>query len=367
MAASAGSGLRFAVIGVDHAHIHGQMRLMLDAGAACAGYAPFDPLSDGSSREAAAFLDAWSGLPVHADHRPLLDDPTVHLVLSSIRPARRPQVAEAVLDAGKDLMLDKPLAVSTADLDTIVDLQRRSGRIVAVDFSERVENPAMVRAGELVRAGAIGRVVQTIGLGPHSLRKAERPDWFFRRADYGGIIIDIGSHQIDHILHFTGAADAEIVSSAVAIYANPDRPELEDFGEVQLITGTGHGFFRVDWMTPAGLCAWGDGRFFVLGDEGTVEVRKVVDPAGRPGGNHLILVTGAETRYVDCSDVRPAYGEALCRDIRDRTETAMRQDHVFAVSRLALDAQRRARRLGHLDRTEGGGTPAGRPLHAQGA
>ncbi len=366
MSAKPGAGIRFAVIGVDHAHIHGQMRLMLDAGAECAGYAAFDPATDGVSAEAAAFREAWSGITVHADARALLADTTIALVVCSIRPACRAGLAAAVLGAGKDLMLDKPLAVSTTDLEAIVRLQRQTGRIVSVDYSERLECAAMVKADALVRDGAVGRVIQTIGMGPHLIRKAARPDWFFRRADYGGIIVDIGSHQIDHMLHFTGVRDAEILSATVANYANPDQPELEDFGEVQLLAGDRHGFFRVDWMTPAGLGTWGDGRFFILGDAGTIEVRKVVDPAGRPGGDHLILVTGSDTRYVDCSDVRPVYGEQLCRDVRDRTETAMSQDHVFQVSRLALQAQAQARRLGHLQQAF---VPAGRtdqPVRATG-
>ena len=321
---------------------------MLDAGAECAGYAAFDPATDGRSAEAAAFRNAWPDIPVHADARRLLDDPTIQLVVSSVRPARRADLAAAVLEAGKDLMLDKPLAVSMGDLDTIVRLQRQTGRIVTVDFSERLESAAMVKADALVRDGAIGRVIQTIGMGPHLIRKDARPDWFFRRAGYGGIIVDIGSHQIDHMLHFTGAGDAQVLSATVANYANPDQTELEDFGEAHLLAGNRHGYFRVDWMTPAGLGAWGDGRFFILGDAGTIEVRKVVDPAGRPGGNHLFLVTGSDTRHVDCSGIRPVYGEQLCRDIRDRTETAMSQDHVFTVSRLALQAQAQARRLGHL-------------------
>ena len=367
MTAKAGAGIRFAVIGVDHAHIHGQMRLMLDAGAECAGYAAFDPAADGQSAEAAAFREARSGIPVHADARRLLDDPTIDLVLSTVRPARRADLAAAVLGAGKDLMLDKPLAVDMADLDAIMRLQRETGRIVAVDFSERVECAAMVKAAALVRDGAIGRVIQTIGMGPHLIRKDARPDWFFRRAEYGGIIVDIGSHQIDHMLHFTGADDAEVLSATVANYANPDEPELEDFGEVQLLAGDRHGYFRVDWMTPAGLGAWGDGRFFILGDAGTIEVRKVVDPAGRPGGDHLILVTGNDTRYVDCGDIRPVYGEQLCRDVRDRTETAMSQEHVFRVSRLALQAQAQARRLGHLQPAFAPAGHAAPPVRATGA
>jgi predicted dehydrogenase len=203
----------------------------------------------------------------------------------------------------------------------------------------------MTRATELVEAGAIGRVVQTIGLGPHRLNRHLRPDWFFRRADTGGILIDLASHQIDQFLHFTGSNDAEIVASAVANYANPDDPELEDFGEILLRSNRGSGYVRIDWYTPDGLPTWGDGRCTILGTEGYIELRKYVDIAGREGTDHLFLVDDKETRYIDCRDAPLPYYERLIADVFERTESAMAQAHCFKVCELALEAQARAERL----------------------
>ena len=136
-----------------------------------------------------------------------------------------------------------------------------------------------------------------------------------------------------------------MVASTVANRANPDDPELEDYGEVLLRTARSTGFFRVDWYTPDGLATWGDGRLTVLGTEGFLEVRKYVDIAGAPGTDHLFLVDGSGTRRIDCAGAPLPYYEALVRDVRARTETAMSQRHCFKVMELALRAQVQARRL----------------------
>ncbi len=246
---------------------------------------------------------------------------------------------------GKDVMVDKPGVITAAQLDAVKRAQAQSGKKWSVNFSERFEVKAMTRAAELVQAGALGRVVQTIGLGPHRLNRHLRPAWFFERAQGGGILADIASHQIDQFLHFTGSHDAEIVASAVANYANPETPEFEDFGEILLRSEQASGYIRVDWYTPDGLSTWGDGRCTILGTLGYIELRKYVDIAGRAGTDHLFLVTNEDTRHLDCGDAPLPYYERLIADIFERTETAMSQAHCFKVCELALAAQAKAIRL----------------------
>jgi predicted dehydrogenase len=260
-------------------------------------------------------------------------------------PGERANIAIAAMRHGKDVMVDKPGVISQAQLAEVQRVQRDTGRIYSIDFSERFEVRAVTRAAELIQAGALGRVVQTAGFGPHRLNRATRPDWFFERAHTGGILTDIASHQIDQFLFFTGSSDAEVVASAVANHANPDVPEFEDFGEILLRSSQGSGYIRVDWYTPDGLANWGDGRLLILGTEGYIELRKYVDIAGRDGTDHLFLVNNQETRYVDCSDAPLPYYQRLRNDIFDRTETAMPQAHCFKVCELALKAQALAKRL----------------------
>jgi predicted dehydrogenase len=172
-----------------------------------------------------------------------------------------------------------------------------------------------------------------------------RPAWFFERERYGGILCDIGSHQFDQFLFFTGSTKAEVIASQVGNVHHPQYPGLEDFGDVMLRGNGGAGYIRVDWFTPDGLNTWGDGRLTVLGTDGYIEIRKNIDIAGRPGGSHLFLVSQKETRYLDCSKEPLPYGDQLVNDVLNRTETAMSQEHCFLATELALKAQRQAQRI----------------------
>jgi predicted dehydrogenase len=188
--------------------------------------------------------------------------------------------------------------------------------------------------------------VQTVGLGPHRENRHTRAAWFYDKRRYGGILADIASHQIDQFLMFTGASDARITLARAGNVAHPDDPLFEDFGEVALAAGKASGYIRVDWFTADGLPTWGDGRLFIVGTRGTIELRKYVDIAGRPGKDHLFLVDGQGTRHLDCSDAPLPYYRNLHHDIVHRTETAMTHAHCYKVCELALTAQARAERVG---------------------
>lgn len=334
--------IRFAVIGVNHNHIFGQVNLMLRAGAEFVSY--FAPEPELAEAFGAAFPQAGRA----RSEAEILEDRSVQLVLTSGVPADRALLGIRVMRHGKDFMSDKPGFTTLEQLAEVRKVQAETGRIYSICFSERFEVPAVVKAGELAKAGAIGKVVQTIGMGPHRISPATRPDWFFKKARYGGIITDIASHQMDQFLYFTGSTEAEVVASQVANYKFPEYPELEDFGDVLLRGNGGTGYVRVDWYTPDGLGVWGDGRLTILGTEGYIELRKYIDIAGKPGGSHLFLVDQKETRYIDCSEMDMPYGSQLVDDILNRTETAMPQAHAFLASELALKAEALARRLGYL-------------------
>jgi predicted dehydrogenase len=336
--------IRFAVVGVNHAHIYGQTRLLLNAGAELVSYYGAEP------ELAAAFGQAFPQARLAAGEGAILADERIQLVVSAAIPSERAPLGVRVMQHGKDYMSDKPGFTTLAQLAEVRRVQAETGRIYSICYSERFEVGAAVRAGELVQAGAIGKVVQTVGLGPHRIHPPERPAWFYERAKYGGILADIASHQVDQFLYYTGSTRAEVVSSQVANYRHPQHPGLEDFGEMLLRGDGGSGYIRVDWYTPQGLGVWGDGRMTILGTEGYIELRKYIDIAGRAGGDHLFLVDQEGTHYMDCSQVRRPYGRQLIADILDRTETAMPQAHCLRVSELALQAEAQAVRLGYLPR-----------------
>jgi predicted dehydrogenase len=275
----------------------------------------------------------------------IYEDPAIQLIASAAIPDERALIGIAAMRHGKDFMSDKPGFTSLEQLDNARRVQKETGRIYSICFSERFESRATVKAGDLVKAGAIGRVIQTVGLGPHRLNSPSRPLWFFQRKHYGGILTDLASHQVDQFLFFTDSTTAEISASHVANFHHPQHPELEDFGEILLTSGGASGYIRVDWFTPNGLPTWGDGRLILLGTEGYIEIRKYVDLDGRQGGDHLFLVDQKGIQVFDCSQVELPYGLQLVNDVIERTETAMSQEHCFMASEIVMQAQRSARRL----------------------
>lgn len=335
--------IRFAAIGLDHRHIYDLTAQLRAAGAECAGHCP----ETSDPRVLAGFRERFPDVPA-VDRAQLMEDPSISLVACAAIPRDRAGIAIAAMRRGKDVIVDKPGILTEADLDAVRRTVAETGRIFSICFSERLLTPASEVALQLVRQGRIGRVLQLVGLGPHRMNRAIRPAWFFDPDAAGGILADIATHQIDQFLTLTGATDAEIVACAIANLATPEYPRFADFGELLLRHQTASAYFRLDWFTPDGLPTWGDGRSFILGSEGTIELRKYVDIAGRPGTDHVFLVDREGTRHIDGRGTKLTYFRNFLADLRDRTQTAMAQAHVFAVTRLALQAQARAERRGLL-------------------
>jgi predicted dehydrogenase len=332
--------IRFATIGINHNHIYSQTKVLLDAGAELVAVYAAEP------DLLAEYTERFPQARAATSKAEILEDESIQLVISAGISSERGPLGVETMRHSKDYMSDKPGFTTMAQLEEARRVQQETGRIYSIFYGERLENPASLKAGELIQAGAIGEVIQTIGLGPHQLRAHTRPDWFFQKEKYGGILTDIASHQFEQFLYYTGAKGAEIVAAQVGNYHHPQWPELEDFGDVLLRADNGRtGYLRVDWFTPSGLSTWGDGRLTILGSEGYIELRKYVDIAGRPGGNHLFLVDQKETRYIDASDTPITYGENLVNDVRNRTETAMPQAHCFMAMELALRAEAQAERV----------------------
>lgn len=334
--------VRFSVIGADHFHIYAQIDQLLEAGAELvAAYTQ-------EAEQLEAFMDKYPQAQSAKSQQEILEDESIQLIVTAGIPCERAPLGILAMQHGKDFMTDKPGFTTMEQLAEVRRIAAETGRIYSVDYSGRFESRATTKASQLVHSGAIGRVLQTTSLGPHRLNLPSRAAWFFEREKYGGILCDVATHHADYFLHFTGASDVEIVSAQVANWHHPQYPELEDFGEVMLRSTDASGYFRVDWFTPDGLPTWGDTRLTILGTEGTIEVRSTCDPAGRPGGDHLILVDQQETRYMDCSQVELPYARQLLADVQNRTETAMTQEYCFQASELVLKAQEKAVRMGNL-------------------
>jgi predicted dehydrogenase len=326
---------------LDHDHIYGMCDGLIAAGAELAWV--FDP----DPAKVDAFRKRFPSARSARGAEDILSDERVRLVASAAIPSEHWPVGRRVLESGRDYFVDKPPFTTLEQLVEARAAVARTRHKYAVYYGERLHVESAIHAGRLVSRGAIGRVVHVMGLGPHRLNASARPPWFFERDRYGGIICDIGSHQADQFLFFSGAASARVVSSRVANYAHADHPELEDFGDFTCVGDNGvAGYHRVDWFTPSGLRTWGDGRTFLVGSDGYIEIRKYVDVARDPSGDHLFLVNADGERQIDVHGKVgfPFFGE-LILDCLDRRERAMTQAHAFAAAELALEAQARAVRI----------------------
>jgi predicted dehydrogenase len=332
---------RFAAMHLDHGHIHGQCKGLIEAGGELVSV--FDP----DPAKVAAFVKAFPQVHAVASAAEILEDPAIALVAAAAIPCERGGLGCQVMAHGKDYFTDKTPFTTLAQLEEARRVTAATGRKYLVYFSERIHVECAVHAGRLVEQGAIGRVVQVIGLGPHRLNAPARPAWFFEKAKYGGILCDIGSHQIEQFLFFTGARDARIQAAKIANYRNPEYPELEDFGDVTLIGDNGAtSYHRVDWLNPAGLASWGDGRTVLLGTEGYIELRKYLNVAAERTSDHLFLVDRHGEQHLELSGRvgYPFFGQVI-RDCLDRSETAMTQGHIFKAAELCLLAQAAAVRV----------------------
>ncbi|MDC3416900.1 Gfo/Idh/MocA family protein [Aquibacillus salsiterrae] len=329
---------KFAAIGLDHGHIYGMCNGLIEAGGQLV--AVFDP----DPEKAKGFSDKYNGIPIAASEEGILQDPSINLVASASIPRDRGPLGLRVLDSGKHYFADKPAFTKLEQVKAAREKVEETGLKWGIYYGERLHNEGAVFAGQLVEQGAIGRVVQVMGTGPHRANAKNRPDWFFDPEYYGGILCDIGSHQIEQFLYYAGAKDAKVLHSKVANYDYKQYPKFEDYGDATLVADNGATFFfRVDWFTPDGLGTWGDGRVTILGTEGYIEVRKYIDIARENSANHVYLVNQeGEKHYKISGDVGyPFFGQFIL-DCLNGTENAMTQEHAFRAAELCIEAQNQA-------------------------
>lgn len=331
----------FGATHLDHGHITGMCQGLTGAGATLKWVYDPDPV------KVEAFRAQFPQVRVARSEAEVLEDAEVRLVAGAAVTSERAGLGLRVIDAGKDYFTDKAPLTTLEQLAAVREATARTGLKYAVYYSERIHVEAAVLAGQLIEQGAIGRVLQFIGLGPHRLRPETRPDWFWRKQSYGGILCDIGSHNFEQMLFYTGAGDATVTDSSIANYAHPEWPELDDFGEAHIVTDNGAtGYCRVDWFTPDGLSTWGDGRTFLLGTEGYIELRKYLNVGTDQGPGHVFLVDGRGEHHLNAHGQAgyPFFGE-LILDCLNRTENAMTQAHALKAAELSVRAQQQARVL----------------------
>lgn len=332
----------FAALSLDHGHIYGMCNGLVEAGGTLKWV--YDP----DEKKVEKFIKAFPQAKAALSEQEILSNPEVKLVASAAVTSMRGDLGVRVMEAGKDYFTDKAPFTTLEQLNRAKKTVDKTGKKYMVYYSERIHVEAAVYAGELIEQGAIGRVIQVLGLGPHRLSASARPEWFFEREKYGGILCDIGSHQIEQFLYYSGATDAQVISSRAVNYNHPDYPELEDYGDATLVGNNGATqYFRVDWFTPDGLSTWGDGRTVILGTQGYIELRKYVNiGTGENSGNQVFLVNEEGEYHYDVNGKvgYPYFGQ-LILDCINRTENAMTQEHAFKAAELCIKAQMNANDL----------------------
>jgi predicted dehydrogenase len=327
--------IKFGVIGLDHAHIYSMSAAVKRGGGELKSFFATDP------KQIEAFRKQFPEAALARSEDEIVEDPSLQLIASASIPDLRAPLGVRCMRAGKDFLADKPGITTLRQLAEVRSAVKETKKKFAIMYSERLEVRSAVYAGELVRQGAIGRVIQTINLGPHRMNIPSRPQWFFDKARYGGILCDIGSHQADQFLFYTGSRKAKLVAAQVGNLNFPQYPKFEDFGDMTMVGDGGTGYVRVDWFTPDGLSTWGDGRLFILGTEGYIELRKYINVASNlTGGNHLYIVDKKQARYIDCKDVELPFGPQFVADIVNRTGDAQDQDQALLAAELVLKAQK---------------------------
>ena len=329
--------LNLGVIGIDHGHIFDMLDEMLKEGCSCNYF-----WTEGNPLTLKEFEKKYPNIERKENKEEILNDSSIDMILISSVPVDRATHSINALKAGKDVMVDKPGCTNLNQLNNLKKTVKETGKIWSVNFSERFHVAAVAKAEELVSEGKIGKVKQTIGTGPHRQGNYERPNWFYDRKSYGGIITDIGSHQIHQFLVFTNSNEAKINHALIENTTKKEKPGFQDFGEVNLTGNGGHGYIRLDWLTPDALPTWGDGRLLILGDKGFIEIRKYTDLAKSEKGNHLFLANNDEVKHIDCSNVKLPYFSNLINDVSNRTETACSQELTYLSMELAIKAQEQA-------------------------
>ena len=333
----------FSAVRLDHGHIYGMCNGLTEAGGTIKYVYDKDP------RKVEAFLKAFPAAKAARCEEEALEDPETQMIAGAAVTSERCALGLRAMAAGKDYFTDKAPFTTMEQLQSAKKAVQQTGRKYMVYYAERLHDEGSILAGYIAHSGEIGKVISVTGFGPHRLGAPGRPAWFFEREKYGGILCDIGSHQIEQYLFYAGEEDAAVVSSRIANFAHPEYPELEDFGDCNLTGKNGTAsYFRVDWFTPDGLRTWGDGRMFIVGTEGFIEVRKYVNLAAeKDGGCHVYVVNGKGEQYLNASGATgfPFFGE-LILDCLNRTETAMTQAHAFKAAELCLKAQENAVRIG---------------------
>jgi predicted dehydrogenase len=228
-----------------------------------------DPLP--AAREAAS---RWApAARLHYDVRRLIDDERVEAVLVCAPASRHAELAVAVLDAGKHLYLEKPIATSVAEAEPIMAAWRRAGCRAMIGFNYRY-HPSYVAMRHAIVRGEIGNVVSV--RVTFCTRRQWAAGWRLSRDQGGGVLLELASHEID-LVHFV--LGERIAAVTAQIYS---RESEDDTAYLQGSTASGigvQGFFSFCAVEEAGMEVYGDAGKLSVDRYGGLSVERRSAPA----------------------------------------------------------------------------------------
>lgn len=326
----------FSVIGIKHGHVYQMCDGLIKSGAV------IKYVYDDDVKSVESFSLKFPTCKYVENADSIFSDNETDLIVCADIPNRRCDIGVISMRSGKDFFCAKAAMTTTEQLERIKTTCKETGRKFFIYYSEMVANKSALYAEKLIKCGKIGKVVNVIILAPHKLGE-NRPEWFFSREQSGGIITDIGSHQFYQFLRYTGNESAKITYSITANYSRIGE-DFDDIGECCVRGDNGvTGYIRTDWLSPDSLNVFGDGRVFIVGTEGYIELRKYTDVGVSEEPDNVIMVNknGVFKKSVFfCQDID--FFDNLLYDLKYRTEKAMNFTQSFAAMELALKAQNNA-------------------------
>ena len=147
----------FAVIGLNHGHIYSQTDILLQQNGKLKFFWAIEP------ELIKSFQEKYPQAKLARSKAEILENQEIKIIASAAVPNERAQLGIEVMQHGKDFFSDKPGITSLDQLKQVRRVQKETGKIYSILYGERLENRATIKASELVKSGAIGKVIQTIG------------------------------------------------------------------------------------------------------------------------------------------------------------------------------------------------------------
>ena len=331
--------IKMGVVGLSHFHIHMFLEEALQInGVRITGV--YDDELD-VSRAASERYKA----PCFKSMDELLKQAEVNVIATAAVNCKKPDIIIKTLEKDMPVIVDKPLATKMEDLDRIERFikNKKNARLYMM-LTERY-NPVLYTIRKYIDAKEIGEIVNCILLRPHKLKPETRPAWFFRNDLYGGLINDLGVHDIDIIRWMTGSEVQEILGASKSTRRFTQFKDFDDNGEVMLKMKDGStAFIRVDWLTPDAYMYHGDCRIIVVGTKGQIEGFTVGMHGSCSTGARVILCTNDKAPFeipIESPDF--SMSEDFFRSVLDdNRQSAVKLEDVLLCTRAALMAQHAA-------------------------